>query len=189
MPDEKTKHKYPVHAIFVDTKRDYSEYEGSENCKSEIWQQFICAKLLIARLLPKINYSTSSKKKLLAMKAVNLLPEGLIDFLFNQVKLFNTKNCKNVANLFHRGSYKSNIIPVRWLGNPRYVSFENIELPVPENVEKYLESRFGNNYLELPPKHLRKVSPHVKFYDLENDYAKYSWFFCLIRFDAKIKQQ
>ena len=41
LPDEKTKAKYPVHAVFVDPEHDYSEYELVEDgrVRSELLQQ------------------------------------------------------------------------------------------------------------------------------------------------------
>lgn len=59
-----------------------------------------------------------------------------------------------------------NIFPVAWLGEMKYVPFENTELPVPENVEDYLETRFGEGYMENPPVQKRKVSSHVVDYKL-----------------------
>lgn len=36
MPDQKTKDMYPVHATFVDAKRDYTFYEGNVNTKGRL---------------------------------------------------------------------------------------------------------------------------------------------------------
>jgi hypothetical protein len=45
-------------------------------------------------------------------------------------------------------------------------------LPVPEKVEKYLKTRFGD-YLSIPEKNIRKVASHVKYVDLETDYRSF----------------
>ena len=135
--------------------------------------QFLCSKLLIARLLPRINYTADSIMKKVLIGVMKKLPEQTDDFLLKQVKKFNTKKCDRVANLFHRGSFKSNIYPIKWLGSPRYVSFENMELPVPERAEKYLSTRFGNDYMVIPEKDKRKICAHAKYFDVETSYKDF----------------
>lgn len=126
--------------------------------------QYIYARLFLSRALTKSNYKTNNIYKKLIMRLMSLLPDTVDVFLLKQIKKYNSTKTKDVANLFHRGSFKSNIIPKEWLGKAKYVRFERIMLPVPSQVEKYLSRRF-DDYKVIPPSHLRKVKSHVMYYD------------------------
>lgn len=134
--------------------------------------QYFCSKLVIARRLPKINYTANNSRKRVLIKMLSLLPSSFDTFLIRQVRKYNSEKCNKVANLFHRGSFRSNLYSNEWLGNPRYVSFESTRLPVPENVEKILETRFGD-YMTIPDKNKRKKLPHVKYFNINKDYRFY----------------
>ena len=65
---------------------------------------------------------------------------------------------------------KSNVRNVQ----ARYVKFEHLLLPVPEKVEKYLNIRFGSNYMSLPSEEEKMKYPsHAYIVDTNKSYTEY----------------
>lgn len=92
---------------------------------------------------------------------MGLLPgDSLKRMLLNHVKSYNGQECKFVGNFFHRGTFRSLVFPISWLGQMQYIPFEDIELPVPEKLSCYLRLRFGQDYMDIPEAENRHVSPH-----------------------------
>ena len=48
------------------------------------------------------------------------------------------------------------------------MQFEDIQINVPNNIEKYLERAYGKNYMQLPPKEKRE-----QHFCVELDFGKY----------------
>ena len=79
-----------------------------------------------------------------------------------------------MGHYFGRARYKNTSFPRKYLGKPRYVQFEDTMLPVFEYVEDYLETRFGDKWMEIPSQATRDKYPvHGNFVDLEKDYTEY----------------
>ncbi len=62
--------------------------------------------------------------------------------------------------------------PKEWFLHPSYATFEGHQMPVPSDVNKYLEISYGN-YMELPPEEERVFRHNIEFIDLKNSYTKY----------------
>lgn len=60
----------------------------------------------------------------------------------------------NCVNLFGQAKYDKEIMPKRYLGNPKYIKFEKGVFPVPELVHEYLTHLYGE-YMILPKKEER----------------------------------
>lgn len=62
------------------------------------------------------------------------------------------------ANIFGQARYEKEIMPKKYLGEPRYIQFEESIFPVPELTHEYLKHLYGD-YMKLPeekdrnPKH------------------------------------
>src|SRR5690606_11295568 len=102
---------------------------------------------------------------------VNSLTRPLI---FKYVTRYANKDVGFVGHFFGRARFKYSSFSNEYLGKPRYVPFENLELPVMEQVEAYLTVRYGSNWHEMPDQKTKDQYPqHGGFVDLNNHYTKY----------------
>lgn len=113
--------------------------------------QYLSAKLLCAHALSKKPYTTKSKVRIVAIHLskvldISFLRQALLKF----VRFKNRKRSKTVAHFFGRAKYQQTFFRASFLGQPRRVRFEGLQLPVPEKAEKYLVARFGFDYMEMP---------------------------------------
>ena len=103
-----------------------------------------------------------------------LIGQNILKLLVKLVRSLNNKDTKYVGHFFGRAKFKNSSFLSEYLGNPRYVKFSKILLPVQCNVEKYLEIRYGSKYMEMPDEKTKSLYPrHSAFVDLFNDYKKY----------------
>ena len=67
----------------------------------------------------------------------------------NKERLGN-ENCENVCNL--STTYELVSIPKNIFHPPKKVKFEDVEVNIPNDYDKYLKIIYGDNYMEIPPK-------------------------------------
>lgn len=137
--------------------------------------QYCAALLLTAQTLEMRGYPENhSLIKKIAMKGARFLVKGRVKKnIINFVRGLNSKPTKNIGHFFGKAPFKRTSFPLEWLGTPRYVSFENTQLPIPQEAEKYLSMRFGD-FMELPDEKTLKQYPiHASFVDLTKDYTEY----------------
>lgn len=85
---------------------------------------------------------------------IKLIPKKIILSKLNyQMCLYNDTNTKTKACLFFP-KYMVECMENEVLYPLCYTMFENISVPVPNNIDKYLKTHYGN-YEELPPKEER----------------------------------
>ena len=88
------------------------------------------------------------------------------------VKLIGRKRFINLMNKFlYSNKKKSNKYKMRWrkkvlydkkiFGEPKYVPFENIEVPIPNDYEKYLETNYGESWFVYPLEENRTESGKI----------------------------
>ncbi len=137
--------------------------------------QYLCARILVAVTLAKRGYVTDNNLKNLAMTFSKVfLKKKAIDLLLSFVRSLNRKDTKLVGHFFGRAKFKNTCFPKGYLGNPRYVQFSSVFLPVPEKAEKYLSLRYGDRYMEMPDQKTKNMYPtHAAFIDAEKDYTFY----------------
>ena len=142
--------------------------------------QYLAARALSARALAQRGYiSNSHLKKVALLLAQLLMPKPIQSLLLSLVRIFNLRQQQLnspawVGHFFGRAPYKRTSFPLSYLGKPRYVPFEQVQLPVPEKVEEYLTLRYGSNYLQLPSeKEKMKYPSHAHIVDLHKDYKEY----------------
>lgn len=154
---EKHKKSTSCSEIFVDI---FPLYSGGKK-KIGLNLQWFFSRIIVAKsaceegVKPRnfIKMSLSYLAGIIPLKAMKKL-KVICDKLENE-------DSRHMINLYHRGTFKENIFFKDVLGNPVYVPFEGIYLPVPERANRYLESRFGKNWRELPPI-VEQKSSHVK---------------------------
>lgn len=96
--------------------------------------------------------------------------------LENYVHGFEGVKTVQVGHFYGRARYPRTNFLRKYIGdgNPRYVAFEDTQLPVFEYVEEYLVSRFGERWMDMPDQRTRDQYPvHANFVDLEKDYTEY----------------
>ena len=137
--------------------------------------QYISARILNIVALQKKGYITDNKIKKLVIHIFSyIFNKNIQKFLLFIVKRLNNKKTDLVGHFFGRAPFKKTSFPKDYLGKPKYIKFENLYLPVLQEVEKYLEIRYGKNYMDLPSKEEKAKYPsHAFIIDTENDYRKY----------------
>ena len=126
------------------------------------YSQFLCARILSASALGRRGFITDSKlKRIVTSCAAFLMVKPLRNVLMAYVQVLNRKaNRTNlVSHFFGRAKFKNTCFRSDWLGNRRDVSFENNSFQVMEHYERYLESRFGSQYMELPSEETKAQYP------------------------------
>ena len=68
----------------------------------------------------------------------------------NFIEKYRNENCENVCNL--STTYELVPIPKNIFHPPKKVKFEDVEVNIPNDYDKYLKIIYGDNYMEIPPK-------------------------------------
>ena len=68
----------------------------------------------------------------------------------NFIEKYRNENCENVCNL--STTYELVSIPKNIFRPPKKVKFEDVEVNIPNDYDKYLKIIYGDNYMEIPPK-------------------------------------
>lgn len=137
--------------------------------------QYLAARLIIAKTLSLRGYITDSKIKKATMILSRIFVRGpIFKFLLFIVRSLNNYNTNYVGHFFGRAKFKNTSFNKEYLGEQRYVKFSNTQLPVMENVEDYLDVRFGPDYMKIPSQETRDLYPvHAIFADGDKDYSFY----------------
>lgn len=161
------------HNVFVDIMCLYSAPDNELLRRL----QYYAAQILRVSALEYANFPQEEKLKWFVMKLSRIVVNPLTRPLLSKfVHAFEGKNTEQVGHFFGRARYPRTNFLRKYIGSgePRYVQFENIELPVFENAEEYLVARFGNKWMDMPDKKTRDQYPvHANFVDLEKDYTEY----------------
>jgi len=169
--EEDVKDRDMHHGIYIDIMC----LNNSSEIKAVRYMQYLSARILNTRALVKKGYSPNTKFKTIALTVSKYIINGFIkNSLLNFVRGFNKKNCNLVGHFFGRAPFLKTSFPKDFLGKPRYVKFENMMLPVPNNVEEYLQVRYGERYMELPSEEVKALYPsHAYIVDIFHSYEKY----------------
>ena len=137
--------------------------------------QYFAARMLNTRALSKRGYDTQSPiKKFFMIFSDYIVFKQLKYFLLYMVRFLNNKKTKYIGHFFGRAPFLKTSFKNSYLGKARYVKFEHLLLPVPEKVEKYLNIRFGSNYMSLPSEEEKMKYPsHAYIVDTNKSYTKY----------------
>ncbi len=159
------------HSVFVDIMCLYSAPDN--NFKRLL--QYGAAQLLRVNALAKCRFPNKNiiKKIMLVISRIIVNPISR-PLLIKYVCKYEKKKTNYMGHYFGRARYKKACFLREYIGEPRYVKFEDTELPVFENVEKYLVNRFGSKWMENPSEEVKNQYPiHGDFVDLKKDYTEY----------------
>lgn len=137
--------------------------------------QYYAAGILKASAVARTKYPTKSvKKKFLLLVSKIIVGLGFKKLLLHLVRKYNKKPSKSSAHVFGRAKFQHSFYPTADFGNQRFVPFEKVMLAVPEKVEHYLTSRFGDRYMEMPDEATKaQYQTHAGFWDTKKDYREY----------------
>ena len=137
--------------------------------------QYFSARVLNTRALVNRGYETDSKvKKLFLQIAKYIITDSIKKILLKIVRSLNSKESSYIGHFFGRAPFKKTSFPTEYLGNPRYVKFEYLNLPVAEYVEEYLKVRYGESYMELPSeKEKLKYPSHAYIVNVSQSYNEF----------------
>ena len=149
-------------------------YETSNNSLIR-FTQYAAARMLGTRTVAERGCITSSVKKRFFLPVSKILIcHPVFSVLLKYVKHFNKNNRSMVGHFFGRAPFKHTSFPKKWLGTPRYVSFDGVYLPVPEYVENYLAMRYGPKWMEMPDEKTKNRYPsHAMIVDIHKNYSEY----------------
>lgn len=169
--EEGWKHRKDMHqGIFVDIM---CLYNAAPTKPGRIIQYYAAA-LLKAKAVTKSRYHTDSKLKkiqlLIAKYGVNIFTKPILIYL---VRRYSNKATDTLAHIFGRAKFKNSFYPIIDFGTARYVPFEKIKLPVPQNVEDYLTRRYGPHYMQMPDEKTKALyQTHAMRWSTTRDYTE-----------------
>lgn len=159
------------HGVYIDIMC----LNNTSKFKAYRYIQYLAARILSATALSKKGYVTT-----LVLKRFILFIAQLFLFKFIQkgllkiVRMYNQKNTNLVGHFFGRATFDRTTFDTSFLGTPRMVKFEHLQLPAPSNIEEYLTIRYGKNYMQLPSeKEKMKYPSHAFIVDTEKSYTEY----------------
>lgn len=154
--------------IFIDIMCLNSAYDS----RPLRWLQFAAGKALSAGALARRGYKTHSTLKRLAMSLAKHIVRGPVKCALLRIVRRSGDarvNSRLVGHFFGRAPFHATSFERAWLGTPRRVAFEDTEFSAPHALERYLEVRFGPDYMTLPSAAVRASFPsHVVDFDVGN---------------------
>lgn len=170
---EETRGKDINHGVFVDIYIYYPYPDDKLKAHKVILDSFIY-RVLVSNSGPK---NHGSLAKILGDAVFKFYSgkrrEKKIIELENEFKYNGGK--KYVATYFGRDATltKSIVYPIEWFTSPKYLKFEDMEVPCPGDPEEYCILQYGENYMELPPKDKRKPHHDFIYFSTNEPYTKF----------------
>ncbi len=135
---------------------------------------YVASKYVTLYALSQRNWKPKSKAQGYVLNLLRILPNKLLArmcygliYSYDKKKRFSEYCYWITPAKFRKGIFAKEII-----GEPQKVAFEDVILLGPAEIEKYLETRYGD-YMKLPPEEQRIAAIHAEIYDTEKDYRDY----------------
>ena len=136
------------HGVFVDI---FILHTCPDNQMCRLWQYFWARYVVVKGLSNRAIVRGGTVRKLI-LSVFKLLPKRfLLNFSLKQIYRFSHKPSSYYCHFLGRANLQKGLYLRDYFVKPTRHAFESIELNVPNNVEEYLESRFGD-YMKLPSK-------------------------------------
>ena len=137
--------------------------------------QYFAARVLNTKSLSEKGYITNSKiKKFVIIISKLFVTTSVEVVLLKFIRIFNKNKTDIIGHFMGRAPFFKTSFNSKYLGKPRYVKFENLILPVPQNVEEYLKIRYGLNYMDVPSEEEKMKYPsHAFIVDTLKPYQEY----------------
>lgn len=99
--------------------------------------------------------------------------KNIIKYCTKECIKYNCNECDKIISVFDGDGVDINITTNEILGNPKYVQFEDMKLPVPEKTDEYLTHIYGD-YMKMPSVGDRNYKTHELYIlDLNHSYEEY----------------
>ncbi len=86
---------------------------------------------------------------------------------------YNCDDYENCVSIFDGDGFDLNVVSNKVLGKPKYVKFEDIKLPIPNDSDSYLKKIYGD-YMQIPsPKQIEAKTHTPYILDLKHSYKEY----------------
>lgn len=99
--------------------------------------------------------------------------KNIIKYCTKQCIKYRCEDCEKIISVFDGDGIPINITSNKILGKPKYVKFEDTELPIPEDYDTYLKNVYGD-YMKIPSQDEIDHKTHTPYIlDLEHSYDEY----------------
>ena len=99
--------------------------------------------------------------------------KNILNYTTKRCFKYDCNNCDYWVSIADGDGYEQNKMKKEIYGKPRYIEFEDVKLPVPEDADIYLRSIYGN-YMKIPSKEQIKAREHTPYFlDLNLPYKDY----------------
>lgn len=133
-----------------------------------VWAKYFIAKAQSVRDLSRYGFALRT-----VLRFLKLFPRlFLVKFALKQVYKYRHEKSENYCNFLGKAKYKNGIYDRKLFDNTKYVPFEKAELKVPQDVEEFLEKRFGD-YMKMPNPEQIKREQHASVWDTKKNYTEY----------------
>ncbi len=134
------------HGVYV----DIFILHDSPDTKLARVNQYFWAKYLVAKGAANRKYSRKGGLIGVVLKLMRLTPRRfLVKHALRQVYKYDNQKSENFCHFLGRAGMKTGLYPKKYFSSTKYLPFESIELKVPQEVDAYLQERWGD-YMKLP---------------------------------------
>ncbi len=99
--------------------------------------------------------------------------KNIINYCTKQCTKYKCEDFEDLISVFDADGVPVNLTSNTILGQPNYMKFEDITLPIPENYDDYLKNIYGD-YMKIPSQDEINFKTHTPFIlDLEHSYEEY----------------
>lgn len=146
---------------------DVFKFENSpSNSLAQRWQYILAKYYLCYQLSLRTFDNASFKKKVLMILSFPLKSSFIRNILRRSIEKYGI-DTEYYGSFYFRTRFKTAFTKKSVFGNPKYVPFEDMMLPVPEHYDEYLTQMFGDYMTPPPPE--KQVGLHL----IDVDFGKY----------------
>ena len=99
--------------------------------------------------------------------------KNIINHCTKQCTKYKCNDCEDLISVFDGDGVQIGLTSNKILGQPQFVKFEDIELPIPENYDPYLKNLYGD-YMKIPSQDQIDFKTHTPYIlDLNHSYEEY----------------
>ena len=166
--EEAEAHRDINHGIFVDIYPLFPSPNGGIKAKLLIFSSMLY-RLLLYDVVPK-NRGILMKvgSKILLKSIPKKMKKSIMNKTYQWIR--NQKDTGYLSSFY--GDEASIKYPKEWFFPAKEIPFEDLQIPVPANTDKYLTLTYGD-YMKLPPVEKRKFHHNYLCIDFDKSYLEY----------------
>lgn len=159
------------HGVYVDI---FILHAGAET-RHKLKKQLFWSRYLISKGLAVKGYHGKTLSQKIVLLLCKMLPRRFLlkTALRNIYKYDDVSNPRTYIHFLGRAGLKKGVYSSSSFSQPVLHVFENANLYVPNNLERYVVERWGENYMTPPTKEDILRMQHPSFWDVNNPYTDY----------------